>query len=210
MGVLRDSGRSRISLTAAPHPEEPRDALLDAVRETAGTDFEVFGEVGRGSDGSIAYLARDLATQKLAMLRLAPDPARPREYGLDVARELDPSVPAPESTCPKCGAPVRSWGRFCTQCGIDLWTDPRAGQPRSKEALLDAVRDATRGKYDILGEMPKTGGGIVYFARDVHTGKVEALRLRTETGGEYSVGLTGVLHSLADSIAGYRPDRHRR
>lgn len=204
MGVLRESGRTRLSLAALTRPEETRDELLDAVRDAAGSDFEVFGEVGRIKDGAIAYLARDLSTTKLVMLRLTAESGG-KNFGLDVARELDASIASPESTCPRCGTPVRSWGRFCTQCGVDLWTDPRAGQPRSKESLLEAVREATREKYEILGEMPKAGGGIVYFARDVGTGKLEALRVRSEGGDGYSVGLTGVLRGLADSIAEYRP-----
>lgn len=209
MGVLRESGRTRVTLTTLTSPEEAQDELLDAVRDAAGSDFEVFGEVGRIKDGAIAYLARDLSTTQLVMLRLTAEPQGRNNYGLDVARELDASIPSPESTCPRCGTPVRSWGRFCTQCGVDLWTDPRAGQPRSKEALLEAVREATRDKYEILGEMPKAGGGIVYFARELGTGKVEALRVRSEGGDGYSIGLTGVLRSLADSIARYRPSDPR-
>jgi hypothetical protein len=210
MGVLREAGRTRVSLGTLTRPEETSDELLDAVRGVAGSDFEVFGEVGRIKDGAIAYLARDLNTTKLVMLRLIAESAGGNNYGLDVARELDASIPSPESTCPRCGTPVRSWGRFCTQCGVDLWTDPRAGQPRSKESLLEAVREATREKYEILGEMPKAGGGIVYFARDMQTGRLEALRVRSEGGDGYSVGLTGVLRSLADSIAEYRPPDPRR
>ena len=205
MGVLREAGQTRVSLSGLTHREETRDSLLEAVREVADSDFEVFGEIGRIMHGAIAYLARDLKTTKLVMLRLTAESEGTNTYGLDVARVLDATIPSPESTCPRCSTPVRSWGRFCTQCGVDLWTDPRAGQPRSKESLLEAVREATRDKYEILGEMPKTGGGIVYFARDRETGKLEAIRVRGEGRDEYSIGLTGVLRSLADSIAGYRP-----
>jgi hypothetical protein len=203
MGSLRDSGKTRLTLSGLQRQAEPRDELLESVREAAGNDFEVFGEMGRTRDGTIAYLARDLAEQKLVALRLTHGPAASNEYFVEVAKELDASVPAPESTCPRCAASLRSWGRFCTQCGIDLWTDPRAGQPRSKEELLHAVQEATRGKFEILGEMSKAGGGgVVYFARHLATGKVEALRLRKEEQGEeYSIGLTGVLHQFADAIA---------
>jgi hypothetical protein len=204
MSTLRDSGRARLSRVGLEGPAEPRDDLLRAVRETAGTDFEVFGEIGRAKDGTIAYLARDRSDQKLVALRLTPDAHADNEYGLDLARELDDSVPPPSTLCPRCDAPLRSWGRFCTQCGLDLWTDPRAGQPRSKDDLLAAVREATSGKFEVLGEMTKAGGGgLVYFARDLATGRIEALRLRREGDEAYSIGLTGVLRSVADSIAKY-------
>jgi hypothetical protein len=209
MSLLGKGGRTRVSVPALTRPDESRDDLLEAVREAAGSDFEVFGEAGRLADGAVVYLARDATNKKLVMLRVRPEPDNRNNYELDVARELDASVPAPDSTCPRCNTPVRSWGRFCTQCGVDLWTDPRAGQPRSKEALLEAVQEATRGQYEILGEMPKAGGGVVYFARDLKTGKVDALRLHTEGKDTYSVGLTGVLRGLADSIANYRPPGSR-
>jgi len=210
LSVLHEGGRTRISLaTPAPGSAVPRDELLEAVRDVAGQDFEVFGEIGQLQEGTIAYLARDAANKRIVILRLTPEPRQQNEFRLDVARELDASVPAPSSACPRCGNAVRSWARYCTQCGVDLWTDASAGQPRSKEDLLEAVREATRGKYEILGEMPKAGGGIVYFARDLKTGKVDALRLHTEGNNSYSVGLTGVLRGLAESIANYRPPGSR-
>src|SRR5437773_7506745 len=112
MGVLRDSGSTKLSLPALKRPAELRDELLESVREAAGSDFEVFGEIGRSPDRTIAYLARDLADQKLVALRLTHSPTTGNEYVLEVARYLDASVPAPTGGCPRCGAPPRPWGRF--------------------------------------------------------------------------------------------------
>ena len=115
-------------------------------------------------------------------------------------------MPSPSSECPRCSTTVRGWNRFCTQCGLNLWSDRSAGERWNKADLLNAVQEATRGDYEILGEMDRSeGGGIVYFARELKTGKIEALRLQQDGGREYSIGLTGVLQRFAGSIATYRP-----
>ncbi len=204
MGVLRESGSTRLTLTGLGAPEEPGAELLDAVRETATSEYEVYGEIGRSPDGAVAYLARDRHDKKLVALRLTRGPGH--EYLLEVAKQLDGSVPAPAGACPRCSAPLRSWGRFCTQCGFDHWTGSPGEQ--SAEELLAAVKQATAGKFDILGQMSRAqGGGVVYFAREIATGKVEALRLRQERDQGYSIGLTNVLQRALDPPA---PDQSPR
>ncbi len=209
MGVLRDSGSTRLTLTGLGAPEEPGAELLDAVRETAASEYDVFGEIGRSPDGAVAYLARDRHDKKLVALRLTRGPGS--EYLLEVAKQLDASVPAPAGACPRCGAPLRSWGRFCTQCGFDQWTgSPARGElgGQSAEELLAAVKQATAGKFEVLGEMSRAqGGGVVYFAREIATGKIEALRLRQERDQGYSIGLTNVLQRALDPPA---PDQGPR
>ncbi len=201
MGVLRDSGRTSVTLQALQRPAGPRDELLEAVRDAAGADFEVFGEISRSPDGTIAYLARDKSDKRLVALRLTRGPGN--EYLLELAKHLDGTVPVPGTGCPRCGTPLRSWGRFCTQCGLDMWTGPALGHGQSKEAVLEAVKQATAGKFEILGEMSRAeGAGSVYFARDIATGKIETLRLRQEQDKNYSIGMTSVLQRALDS-----PDR---
>jgi hypothetical protein len=203
---LRATGSARLSLAMRPPAEA--DPLLAAVREAAGRDYAVLGELGRSAGGPVAYLARDVANGRLLAFRITPSGA-PNDYVLDIAGQLDDSVPAPTSTCPACRAPVRGWARFCTQCGQNLWSDQAAGAQWAKQDLLEAVRDATHGKYEILGEMEHAGGkGSVYFARDLASGRIEALRLEGEAGREYSIGLTGVLQSFAEGI-GKRRSRSR-
>src|SRR5207245_4229868 len=70
---------------------------------------------------------------------------------------------------------------------------------QSAEELLAAVKQATAGKFEILGQMSRAqGGGVVYFAREIATGKVEALRLKQEKDQGYSIGLTNVLQRALD------------
>ncbi len=88
---------------------------------------------------------------------------------------------------------------------MNLWSDRSAGERWNKDDLLNAVQEATRGKFEVLGEMSRSEGGVVYFARELETGKIEALRLQKEGEGNYSIGLTGVLQRFAGSISTYRP-----
>ena len=81
MGVLRDSGNTRLRLTAAGPGAAPQDALLEAVKGAAAGEFTVLGEIGRASDGTIAYLARDVSSKKLVALRLTHGDASSGEAG---------------------------------------------------------------------------------------------------------------------------------
>jgi hypothetical protein len=179
--------------------------LFQAVHEAAEGDFEVLGEIVRSADGTASYLAKDLATQALVVLRLTPEAEN--EYVLDVVRQLDQRVPAPPATCPRCKAGVRGWGRFCTRCGTKLWKARSFKGRWTKPEVLAAVREAVQGKFEILGEMKDARGeGLVYFARDITSGRIEALRLEQEGADDFSIGLTGVLERFAGSIS----DQHRR
>jgi hypothetical protein len=199
VGVLRDSGSTNFSIPALGGTERPRDLLLEAVQDAAAGEYEVFGEIGRGEGGAMVYLARDLVDKNLVVLRLTSG-RRADDYFLEVVKRLDESVPAPESICSGCGKPLRQWGRFCTMCGADLWGDPAASGEYSRDELLQAVQEASKGKFEILGEMPRVeGGGFVYFGRDLATGKLSALRLIKEGQDEYSLGQTGVLKRIATS-----------
>jgi hypothetical protein len=206
MGQLRDSGSSRVTLSSHV-PATGTDELLEAVRQTAGEEYEVFGEIGRSPEKVIAYLARDRQDKKLVALRLTR--SRSNEYELEVAKHLDASVPAPGAVCPRCGTRLRSWGRFCTNCGLDMWTGPSIADAGSPERVLEAVKEAMAGKFEVLGEMTRgQGGDTVYFARDIATGRIEALRLRKETDRDFSLGMTNVLQrALSDAP---QPEPRRR
>ncbi len=203
-----DSGKTRI-LNLHPDDDlgQPRgDRMLLAVREAAAGVYDLLGELGRNRYGSIVYLGRELATGALTALKLDVSPSNPNELELTVAAELDESIPALGYECHYCGQRLDSWGRFCTTCGRDVsgvTTERMAGFER--EQLLAAVRDAAAGEYEILGEMQRArGGGIVYFARELATNQIIALRLQREKKAEslgepeYSLGRTQVLKPLLE------------
>jgi hypothetical protein len=204
--MLRDDQNARLSVI--PDPAAPReDPFLKAVQGAAADDFSVLGEIGRGSDGVIIYLSREVASGRLVALRLQREGQLAHEFSLELVRHLDNSMPAPESKCFKCGKPIRGWARFCSYCGADLSgaapaTDDAAGQA----AMLGALNEAVAADYEVLGEMSRSeGGGAVYFARDRASNKIVALRLQRDgADGDFSVGLTTALKPLAASL-GVKP-----
>jgi TPR repeat protein len=194
----RQTGSRR--LTGSPEGQGRDDDLLRAVKEAAAAEYDILGEMGRGERGSVVYLAREQASQKLVALKLRPDDG---EYELSVVRELDASVPAMGNKCPSCKADLVGWGRFCSQCGKDL-SGTRSGEA-SREELLKAVQGAAEGEYEVLGEMERSeGGGVVYFARELKSGRLVALRLTREQesdGSEsYALGVTQVIKPLVASL----------
>ncbi len=194
----RQTGSTR--LTGSPGGQGGDDELLRAVKDAAAAEYEILGEMGRGERGSVVYLARERASQKLAALKLRPDGS---EFELSVVRELDASVPAMGNKCPSCKVDLVGWGRFCSNCGKDL-SGTRSGEA-SQEELLKAVQSAAEGEYEVLGEMQRSeGGGVVYFARELKSGRLVALRLTREQesdGSEsYALGVTQVIKPLVASL----------
>jgi hypothetical protein len=183
---------------------ESDDALLAAVRATAAPDFEVLGEIARSArDGAVLFLARAAADGGLIALRLTRGSGG-GEFLLELVRKLDPTLPSPEGNCPRCGARFVAWARFCGKCGSALFGDARES-PHAREDLRAAVEEAAGGRYEILGEMKHSDGpGVVYFARDLATGRIEALRVQPEGAEEFSVGKTNVMRRLSVSIQAAR------
>ena len=180
------------------------DELLQTVRDAAAGEFEVYGELGREGPYSIWYLARGVADQKLVALRLHLVPSAPGtkpEYDLEVAQELNAAVAVGLGDCPKCKTSIRRWMRFCTQCGADLGLGGQLPTTATDRAvMLEVVRTAAASEYDVLGEMPWTGGGIVYFALEKSNGRLVRLRLKASDGG-FELGLTRALLPLAERIS---------
>ena len=187
------------TVTTPRTPEE----LLEQVRATA-EGFTVFGELGRRSDRDIWYLARDEAARRLVALRLRAEPTDAGgdpSYSLEVATELGKEVPLGDGNCPHCRAELRTFARFCGQCGGDLTTESR--MPRSAEEraeLLESVRIASSDVYDVVGEMPwGSGAALVYFALEKGTGRLVRLRLKPE-GDEFSLGETRAAMALKTRV----------
>lgn len=185
-------------------------ARLKAVQKALAGEFEVFGELGRGAGDVVVYLARDLATAHLLALRFTPGEGSTRNAGemwMEVIRRLDETVPAANTSCPECGKSLSGWGRYCSQCGADLsGVAAGAAAGTTPDKLLRVVKAAARGRFEVLGEMSRTeGGGTVYFARDLRSGRITALRLQKQTGAngqaeQYKLAQTQVLQSAADLL----------
>ena len=156
----------------------------DLIREAEAAldrQVEFFGELGRSTDGTVALLGRDRTTQRLVAVRIRAALGAQGTYQVDVLRHLDSSLPEIKSECPTCHNILHSWSRFCPYCAGDLSGVAVSQSRRSREELLELVRRACVGRYDVLGEMDRPeGGGLVYFGRDVQTRELVAMRL-TET-----------------------------
>ena len=199
--MLQNVGPDRVTAVPVGNGNQ-NDELLRAVQDAAAGTHEVLGELGGDAKGHCIYLARDLKTQSLVALRLDGEQG---EYVLDVARTLDATVSASMAdACARCGAPRVGWGKFCPQCGADLAQG--STETRSRADVLAAVQAAARGEFEILGEMSHAeGGGVVYFAREIASGKVVTLRLRKEADAgadneSYSLGETRVLRPFVNSL----------
>lgn len=185
---------------SSPDARGGSDELLRAVREAAAAEYDILGEMGRGERGSVVYLAREQSSSRLVALKLRPDGG---EYELSVVRELDASLPAMGTACPSCKAEVSGWGRFCSNCGKDLSGTHLADG--SRQEMLEAVRRIANGEYEVLGEMERPeGGGTVYFAREITSARLVALRV-TQTqdsdGTESLVlGVTQIIKPIAASL----------
>ena len=200
--MLREHGTTRLNVV--PNPSAPQvDPFLKAVQDAAAADFAVLGEIGRGAEGMIIYLAREATSRRLVALRLQREGTLADEFSLEVVRHLDNSMPAPDSRCFKCGKAVKGWARFCSYCGADLsGAAPKEGDAAERAMMIEAVKEAVSGEYEVLGEMSRNeGGGAIYFARDLATQRIVALRLQREAGGEeFSLGLTTAMKPLAQSL----------
>jgi hypothetical protein len=140
--------------------------------------YNLLAEFGR-VDGQTVYLARDRATGEVAIARRrSDDPSGP----LTISHALDATVPADGAVCSFCMDDLRTWGRFCPSCGREVFgAQPTSPDSPSPDQLLDAVRHAAEGRFDILGSMPRAeGGDTIYFAVDLNTADVVALLLNRE------------------------------
>ena len=95
------------------------------------------------------------------------------------------------------------WGRFCSHCGKDL--SSAHSSEASSEELLKAVQVAADGVYDVLGGMQRSGGeGVVYFARELDSGRLVALRLTREQDSDgsesFALDVTHVIKPLVASL----------
>jgi len=218
--MKQDITPTRVTVAADPRTDlSPADRLLRTLQSSLAGRFELFGELGRGTGGRMVYLAREIASGRLVALQLTPTGSKTvggEDYWFEILRTLDADVPAPESDCPRCGKPLGGWGRYCRHCGADLGRIAPGVRSDTADDLLRDVRAAARGRYDVIGQMDRTeGGGTVYFAREIATGKLVALRVQREPQGQhgterYSIGVSAVLKpalAAALGVGGGTPPR---
>ena len=102
------------------------------------------------------------------------------------------------NTCPRCGAPLAAGARFCSRCGYDasgeqavatekmpgisipvpaalshaadVEVDPQAG-------LIDDLRRATLGEYDIAKELGRGGMATVFLAHEIALDREVAIKV---------------------------------
>jgi serine/threonine-protein kinase len=95
--------------------------------------------------------------------------------------------------CAKCGAAITAGARFCMACGNDISGEQDhlptrvagKGRPGPKASvtqlvrqnLLQAVRNATLGEYEVLAELGRGGMATVFLAHDLQLDRKVAIKV---------------------------------
>jgi uncharacterized protein YjdB len=98
------------------------------------------------------------------------------------------TVPTSAAKCTRCGAPVAAGARFCATCGADVSGEqgqaatayvpkPDAKATLSSTGLLQALRHATAGEYDIHAELGRGGMATVFLAHDLALDRKVAIKV---------------------------------
>lgn len=208
--MLRETGSTRV-MSGVSGSEGSGDATLRSVLTAVAGQYEILGEMGRGVAGTIMYLARELDSARLVVLRL--DPVQGGDGAvLTVLYEVSASMPGGNSPCPECGAAAVGWGRYCATCGADLAVGDLLRLRTMAGMRADGVPADPDG-FQILGSIPRAGAqgaGDVVFARELATGSVVALGppARLAIAGA-AAGAPRVLHTLRSLTASPPSAAHR-
>ena len=94
---------------------------------------------------------------------------------------------APSSPiCARCGEPVAPGARFCTKCGSDVSGEqgsvatamlPAAQERDANDAVLEMLKHATIGDYEVLKELGRGGMATVYLAHDIALDRKVAIKV---------------------------------
>jgi serine/threonine protein kinase/uncharacterized protein YjdB len=92
--------------------------------------------------------------------------------------------------CSRCGTPIVAGANFCSRCGFDVSGEqavlatakmapvaPRPSKPPSE--ILEPLRHATIGDYDIAGELGRGGMATVFKAHDIALDREVAIKVMT-------------------------------
>src|SRR2546426_9678589 len=81
--------------------------------------------------------------------------------------------------CTRCGASVAAGAYFCARCGTSIPIgsgDAGATVASASHALLDALRQATLGAYEVLAEVGHGGVAAGYLAHDLALARKVAVK----------------------------------
>ncbi|MGB5081049.1 MAG: protein kinase, partial [Burkholderiales bacterium] len=91
-----------------------------------------------------------------------------------------------QTTCAHCGQPMQAGARYCPSCGSDVSgqqtafatakTEARSQQLRDA-GLIDDLRRATIGEYEVLGLLGRGGMATVYLAHDIALDRKVAIKV---------------------------------
>ena len=93
------------------------------------------------------------------------------------------------ANCARCGTPITPGTRFCPKCGSDVSGEqgnvatayvPKADMARATmgaDALVETLRHATLGSYEIVGELGRGGMATVYLAHDIALDRKVAIKV---------------------------------
>jgi uncharacterized protein YjdB len=96
-------------------------------------------------------------------------------------------VPTKTTNCPHCGQAMQAGQRFCPSCGSDISGQQTAfatakidvppPPPPRDAGVLDALRRATVGEYEVMGMLGRGGMATVYLAHDLALDRKVAIKV---------------------------------
>lgn len=93
-----------------------------------------------------------------------------------------------EITCPRCGTSLTPGTKFCSECGNDVTTAGGGGSTKLstvdiEATLLEYLKQATRGEFEIARELGRGGMAMVYLAKDIALNRDVAIKVMSPSLG---------------------------